>query len=248
MPLFQRIFSSTPDDASAIGKFADDLLKAFHVDASSVPAMLLFVVALIVLKTTMSIFAYMYAGYFTARVATQLRLEILNVTIARNWQSFTSLPTGEVVNILIAETGRAAGIFLHYSKLLQSVFRTILMLSAALVISLYASLTVIVAGLIMWFLLGRFVRISTVASRMTKDTMRLFSKELADILTSIKPLKAMNKESLILEHVSSKNSYSGEIGEKADTFQICLIRVAGAVHRHRDLHCRLWRVSAFIAG
>ena len=79
---------------------------------------LLSVIALaFILKSGLVLLANKRVGYTVARVATDLRLELLGALLATRWSHYTRLPVGAVSNAIATEAARAAQTYLYVAEI-----------------------------------------------------------------------------------------------------------------------------------
>ncbi len=98
---------SEPTETSALGAAVDKALETIGLEPSLL-ALLPNIAALYWLKAGVILFAKRQIGYTVARIATDLRLELLQTLMATRWSHFTRLRTGSAANALAPEALRAS--------------------------------------------------------------------------------------------------------------------------------------------
>lgn len=156
-----------------------------------VEVLLLVVVAGLVLKAALTLFAMSHVGYAVAEVATGLRLQLVKALLEARWGYFARQPVGRFANAISSEASRAGDAYLAVATTISIAFQAVIYLCLALLVSWQLSLLSLVVGSVIVLSLNRLVRITKRAGRQqTKRTKELVAR-LSDALVGIKPLKAM---------------------------------------------------------
>ncbi len=75
--------------------------------------LLIILVVAITLKSAMVLLAKKQVGYTVARVATDMRLEMLQALLDSRWQFFLRQPIGSLANAMATEASRASKAYMH---------------------------------------------------------------------------------------------------------------------------------------
>jgi ATP-binding cassette subfamily C protein len=134
-------------------------------------------------------------GYTVAGVATDLRLSLIRALLVARWEYFLRQPVGVLANSMATEAARAASAYLHGALMSALVVEALVYTVVAVLISWKATLVSLAIGLIMAYLLKRLVRKARRAGVRQTDLLKSLITYLTDTLISIKPLKAMARES-----------------------------------------------------
>jgi len=153
----------------------------------------LFVVSIII-KCLLVLLANKQVGYTVAHVATDLRLKLLHALFHTRWEYFLRQPIGRLTNGVSSEATRAAGAFNNGAKLVSILIESIVYTALALLVSWKATLIAIVAGLLIVFVLKRFIQKSRRAGKRQTTLLQSLISQMTDSLQSIKSLKAMGSE------------------------------------------------------
>jgi ATP-binding cassette subfamily C protein len=160
-------------------------------------AMLLWVfIATITVKSALVLLAKKQVGYTVARVATDLRLEMLRALVVSRWQYFLKQPLGSLANSMATESGRAAKAYMHGVIMIADFIQVVIYAVIAFLVSWKVALVSLVAGLIITYMLRRFVQKARGAGVRQTDTLKSLLSLMTDTLQSIKPLKAMARENV----------------------------------------------------
>ena len=162
--------------------------------------LLIVIVSAIVLKSGLVLLAKRQVGYTVAGVATDLRLSLIRALLVARCQ-----PIGVLANSMATESARAASAYLH-GALMSAVFIEALVYTVvALLISWKATVVSLAVALILAYMLKRLIRKARRAGVRQTDLLKSLITHLTDTLISIKPLKAMARESLA-EAILAKNT------------------------------------------
>ncbi|MBC7132382.1 MAG: ABC transporter ATP-binding protein [Roseovarius sp.] len=157
-------------------------------------ALLLLIVAMATLKAILLLAAQRQVGYTAARVATDLRLEVLRNMMRSRWSFFLHQPAGRLTNALATEAQRAADAYMFGTTALTFFIQAIIYGSVALAVSWQATLIGLLAGAAVIWLSHYLVRTARRAGKRQTDLMSSLMSHLTDTLQSVKPLKAMARE------------------------------------------------------
>ena len=200
MPLFW--FAMSPDKSAAglpPGIPADDVNRVFldffaYIDVEpSVGALLAIIVIAISFKAIFSALSGCYVGFTTSRLATWLRLELLDAVWRARWLHFISHPTGRFGNALANECNRAAGNYSKVCHLISQAIQVTVFMATALYVHLFFALASVAIGLLMAFLLRGTLRISQRAGDTVTDSFNALMTYLTDALQGLKPMKSMGR-------------------------------------------------------
>ncbi|MBK6279006.1 MAG: ABC transporter ATP-binding protein [Gammaproteobacteria bacterium] len=158
--------------------------------------MLLVVVFAIGCKSLLLLFAKRQVGYTAARLATDLRLELLRAIMRSRWEYFLGQPVGKLTNSLATEAARASESFVNGATALTFLAQAVVYGAVAIAVSWRATLTGIVAGAVIIGLSHSLVRITKKAGRKQTSVLLSLMATMTDTLGSVKPLKGMGREHL----------------------------------------------------
>jgi len=153
-------------------------------------------IATITVKSALVLLAKKQVGYTVARVATDLRLEMLRALVVSRWQYFLKQPLGSLANSMATESGRAAKAYMHGVIMIADFIQAFIYAVIAFLVSWKVALVSLVAGLIITYMLRRFVQKARGAGVRQTDTLKSLLSLMTDTLQSIKPLKAMARENV----------------------------------------------------
>jgi ATP-binding cassette subfamily C protein len=157
--------------------------------------LLVVIVLAIVLKSGLVLLAKKQVGYTVANVATDLRLSLIRALLVARWEYFLRQPIGVLANSMATEAVRTSSAFLHGSLMSALIVEALVYTGVALLISWKATLVSLVFGLILAYLLKRLIRKAWRAGIRQTELLKSLITHLTDTLISIKPLKAMARES-----------------------------------------------------
>ena len=158
--------------------------------------MLSIIIAGVALKSLFLLLAQRQVGYTAARVATDLRLELLRTVLRSRWGYFLHQPAGKLTNSLATEAQRSSASFVYGATAITYLIQATIYMGVAFLLSWQASLAAIGVGVTVIGLLNFLVRITRRAGRKQTRLLSSLISNLTDMLQSVKPLKAMGREHL----------------------------------------------------
>ncbi|MBP6381996.1 MAG: ABC transporter ATP-binding protein [Pseudomonadales bacterium] len=207
--------------------------------AATLGNMLLLVVFAIGCKSLLLLFAKRQVGYTAARLATDLRLELLRAIMRSRWEYFLGQPVGKLTNSLATEAARASESFVNGATALTFLAQALVYGAVAIAVSWRATLTGIVAGALIIGLSHSLVRITKKAGRKQTSVMLSLMATMTDTLGSVKPLKGMGREHLAdavlsmetarLNRALERQALGSALLESTQEFLFALI-IAGGIY------------------
>jgi ATP-binding cassette subfamily C protein len=162
----------------------------------TVGSLLVLIVAAVAVKSLLLLFAQRQVGYTAARLATDLRLELLRAVLLSRWEYFLNQPVGKLTNALATEASRSAEAFQNGATSLTFLFQAVVYGMVALAVSWQATLLGIAAGSVIILLSHSLVRVTKKAGKKQTTVLLSLMATMTDTLTSVKPLKGMGREHL----------------------------------------------------
>jgi ATP-binding cassette subfamily C protein len=149
------------------------------------------------IKAILILLAQTQVGYAVAHVATDLRLTLIRALLRTRWSYYVHQPVGSFANAIASEAHRASDAYLQGTRVVTCTILTLVYVSVSLLVSWQVTFIAMGAGAVIVYALRFLVRITRKAGlKQTRLTKSLLSS-LTDTLQSIKPLKAMARESLV---------------------------------------------------
>ena len=160
-------------------------------------ALLLFLCVTITLKFALSSAGLIYVGREVARMSTQMRLRLIDAIVRARWSHIISTPAGRLSAALSDESERAQSAYRAAGNFAARLTETLTYLVGCLWISWEFSVAAILASLILWMAVFRFVGMARRAGRVKWKSVHRLSSAVNDLLTSIKSLRAMNRQAYL---------------------------------------------------
>jgi len=186
---------TTHEVTPALERLVSNGLSAVGI-SPTIGVLLIIFIAAITLKCIMMLLANKQVGYTVARVATDLRLEMLRALLASRWQYFLKQPLGSLANSMATESNRASKAFMHGVIMVSDLIQALIYGIIALLVSWEVMLVSLIAGSGLLYVLNRFVKKARRAGFRQTDLLKTLLSLLTDTLQSIKPLKAMARENV----------------------------------------------------
>lgn len=200
LPMLNLAFEAGSDGMLADPASQDELtlfifqfLESLNLDPS-LGVLLGLIVLGIGTKSLLVFLAEQRIGYLAADVATRLRLDLLGAVTASSWLFYVKQSVGRLANAMATEAWRASNAYVYAVRLMVVFIETTVYFVLALTVSWQATLVCLAAGLGVWAISHRFVRISKYAGSGQTRGYRSLVSSLTDILLSIKTLKSMGRE------------------------------------------------------
>lgn len=189
----------TPGDEVADSPLERAVVGALHwagIEAT-LGVLLSLLIALSVVQACLLILSNLQVGYAVARVATDLRLDLLRSFLRARWSYYTRQPVGTAANAMATEADRASQAYYFLAQVVALGIDTGVSIAVALVISWWATLAAGVVALLTTAGLGFLVRQSARAGDRQTDLLRSLLRQLTDSFQIVKLLKATGREDLI---------------------------------------------------
>lgn len=193
LPLLNIVASDGAGSTSSVGQALERLLEAMSL-TPSIGLMLLIIVLLTTAKAGFMLIAAGQTSYTSAKVAMNLRLEVLEHLMRARWSFFIRQRSGSLSTAVSVEPSRAATCFLQTARMLTSGIQIGVYIALSFLISWQVSIAALAVSILSSILLTRFV---TIAGRIGKQQNRLTRSLLSgliDGLQAMKPIKAMGRE------------------------------------------------------
>jgi ATP-binding cassette subfamily C protein len=184
-----------PGQTKGVGGFAVKLLHRIGIEPS-VSMLLAVLVVGTILTSAIGLVAKRQVGYTVARVATDLRLQLLRALVAARWEYYLRQPIGRLTNAMSAEAGLASQTYLFAATMTASAIQAVVYAAVAFAVSWRATLVYVAFAGLLALLLHRMVRAARRAGKRSSKMLSRLMVGLADSLQSVKPLKAMARENL----------------------------------------------------
>jgi ATP-binding cassette subfamily C protein len=156
-----------------------------------------------ILRSGLILVADRKVGYTVAHVATDLRLALLRALLSTRWGYFLNQQVGSMANAAGTEVMRASSAYLQGSTALAYTIQAAAYFIVALVVSWKTTLVFLTAASLVLILLSRMVSRAKKAGRKQTRLLQSLLARLSDSLQSLKAFKAMGRENLADELLST---------------------------------------------
>ena len=205
LPLLQKAIdlpaggAAKPATAQGTSDFISMILAYFGISVT-VASLLMVILVGAFLRTLV---ADRKVGYTVAHVATDLRLALLRALLSTRWGYFLNQQVGSMANAAGTEVMRASTAYLHATTALAMAIQVFAYFIVALLVSWKTTLLFMSAASVILLMLYKLV--ATAKRAGTKQTRLLQSllARLSDSLQSLKAFKAMGRENLADELLST---------------------------------------------
>ena len=195
LPLLDIAISGEAGPRSEVSRRVAEVLGELGL-SPTVGVLLLIMLCGALLKNLLGLLARKKVGYTVAQVTTDLRLRLLRALLNTRWQYFLDQRIGGLANAMSSETVRASDAYVSGTMMLTLVIQTGVYLSFAVIVSWRATLACLAIGVLVLTVSHGLVVMARNAGKYQTRLMKSLLARLADTLQSVKPLKAMARESL----------------------------------------------------
>lgn len=150
----------------------------------------------IVLKSILVLLANNRIGYTVAKVAMDLRLNLLHALLGTRWQYYLRQPIGRLINAMTFECSQTSQAYLEGATMVAFVLQLIIYIVLALLVSWPATVISILVGMGLVSVSYRLIRASRRIGKQQTRLVKAMQARLADTLQSVKPIKAMARDEL----------------------------------------------------
>lgn len=200
LPIIAIASGGSSAQAGRFGDYAEKFLESLGLSAT-LGSLVLLVAAFMLLKSFLVYTAMSYAVRAAARVAMSLRRRLLAAIFNARWGFFSDQKSGSMSNIIGVDASRSGECYVVSANLISAVIEAIAYLGIALVINWRLALLGVGTGVLLSFVLNRFVRKSRKAGYKETDKTSYLLGEMVDALASIKSLKSMHRFDPVLESI-----------------------------------------------
>jgi ATP-binding cassette subfamily C protein len=183
------------DSGSALERMVTEIFDTIGV-TPTIGMLLIIFVACMLLKAVLMLTANKRVGFMVARVATDLRLQLIHALFVTRWEYFIRQPVGTLTNSMLSEANRSAKAYLHGINILAALLHAIVYGTILFLVSWKATLVALTAGSIVLGLFRRFIKKSRQAGKRQTKLSESLLAFMTDSLVMIKPLKTMAREHL----------------------------------------------------
>ncbi len=208
LPLLQKAInlpaSSTVDPTSNadIGNSINSALEFFGIP-STVGSLLTVIMVGVLLRSLLILLADRKVGYTVAHVATDLRLALLRALLSTRWGYFLDQQVGSMVNAAGTEVMRASSSYLQAATAVAMAIQAFAYFTVALMVSWETTLIFTTAAALILFMLYNLVSKAKRAGRKQTRLLQSLLARLSDNLQSLKAFKAMGRENMADELLST---------------------------------------------
>jgi ATP-binding cassette subfamily C protein len=192
------------------------ILSFFHTlgFTPTIGAMLLFMVFCITLKNVLIMLVNKQLGYTVARIATDLRLDLLRALLAARWEYYLHQPIGRLSSAISNESGRASRTYMNGVAIVALLTQFIVYVVLAVLVSWWVTLIGLTIGVASAALLHNLVRMAKRAGKRQTKLWKSLMSRLVDTLQSVKLLKAMAREELADSVLASETQRLNRMAQK----------------------------------
>lgn len=198
-PVATSVGSATDTD---VGSFISSALASVGIP-STVGSLLMVILFGAFLRSFLLLIADRKVGYTVAHVTTDLRLSLLRALLSTRWGYFLDQQVGSMANAAGTEVMRAASAYLQASIAITMAIQAIAYFVVAVLVSWKITLIFMAAASLVLLMLYSLVGKAKRAGRKQTKLLQSLLARLSDSLQSLKAFKAMGRENLADELLST---------------------------------------------
>ena len=198
VPVAAQLSAGDGGANSIFGKMVTGLFAAIGLQASFAN-MLIFVGITLVTKSLVAFLAMRFVAVSVADVTTKLRSKLLASMMNARWAYFVDHRPGEVSTMISVQSAMAGEAYYSSSQLIITTVSGIALLFTAFLVSGELVIFCLVAGLALAFPLYYILKLAEESSKRQWETSNELSSGVQDVLSNMKPLKSMARQTYFLE-------------------------------------------------
>ncbi len=193
LPQTETVSGAGGHAASQLERIVAGFFSFLNVDPSIINILLIMLIAAL-LKGGLIILSKRQIGFTVARMTTDMRMEMLRAMLRTKWEFFISEKTGYHINAMVVLTKQTAKAFQVGSQVMSEILEASVFIFAAFLVSFNGAMAALGGSAAIIFLLRGFIRKVRKTGRRQVQLRREFKALMIDVLQSLKPLKAMDRE------------------------------------------------------
>lgn len=170
----------------------------------TLPRLLVCIVVGLTLKGVLFWAAMNQVGFTIARVATDLRLELMRALTQARWSYFIDQPVGQFANAIASESLKASGAYQSAAYVIACSMQLGVYTVLALLLSWQTALAGALTGLVFLAIMYRMIAITRIAGKRQVALMKSVTGRIVDMLGGLKPVKAMAREMSMLQYLETE--------------------------------------------
>ncbi len=201
VPLLEIIIN---DEIEVLTKYEylNKFITFFGFTLNAVSILVLFSI-FILLKSLFNLGAMNFIGKVIAALSYEMRQDFTLGYLNSKWPFINSQKSGEFINAINFEITKAASCYRYSCVILASLFQVIVLFIVLYSFSSTSALGAMLLGMILFVVLGYYVRLASIQSKLQVDVMNKLISSIHEMLQGIKVIKAMNLMRFIFPIISS---------------------------------------------
>ncbi|MDT8386352.1 MAG: ABC transporter ATP-binding protein [Thiogranum sp.] len=224
LPLINIAIKDETAERNEFERAITDFLLSVGIQPT-IGTLLIIIVLGVTVKSLLLLVANKQVGYTAARVALDLRLDMLRAILRSKWEYFIHQPIGKLTNSLATEAQRSSESFVNGATVITFLVQAIIYGAVAVAVSWKATLIGLGAGIIIIGISHFLVRMAKRAGKRQTGLLISLLTQLTDTLLSVKPLKAMGQAHLA-DAVLAMETRKLNKAVKRQVFSSALLNVA----------------------
>jgi ATP-binding cassette, subfamily C, bacterial len=201
LPTMQAMANADQSNGSLATAYVHAVLRFLGVEPA-LPNLIIIVVGFFVIKTLLTFFAMSYAGIAVARVSVAIRRRVITALFDARWSFYTQLQTGRLANTISADANTCGSAYSLAAEIVAFSLQAVAYAIVAFLVDWKLAVLGLVTGLLIAVLLNWLLRISRRAGYKRADKTASLTTFVADLISNMKPLKAMDRYDKLVAEMS----------------------------------------------
>lgn len=216
----------------------------------NIGTLMIVVVALLSIKSAISIGMMRHIGDVMASITTSVRVAMIRNLLNANWTYFSGQRLGRLVSGTRTEAAAVGDAFLCSATILSTFLQVLAYVAVALVISWKLSILVVFIGIFMFGTFGKLVQAGKEASKQHSKRLRRMASGFTDAVLGMKPIKAMGRQARFASLFESdarelhaamrtkvvSSEFASELQEPVVAALLCVGLYLATTQWHLELH------------
>jgi ATP-binding cassette, subfamily C, bacterial len=201
LPLIQRVIDPTMTMGGRMGSWIFKIFEGLGLNVS-LSGILLFIVCGLAVKSGLFWLAMNQVGFTIARVAMDLRLDLIKAILRARWGYFVSHRAGRFATAIATEAMQASAAYQNAAAIWACLFQVTVYIVLAIIWSWKVAAAGTAAGLFFIFIMRPLIGLARETSKRQVRHMKSVTGRVVDILHGLKPVKAMAREKALLRYLA----------------------------------------------
>ena len=200
LPVLNEVLQKS-NVASPVVSVVSTILNFLGMDFSLL-SLLIFLVAAVIFKSAIQFAALSRAGFEVSAVTQRLRSSLVSTLAEARWGYFDKVASGHLTNAVGSEASRASAAYLNAIQTFSIAVQAFCYLLAVVLVSWRVAFAGLIVSASIALVLKQFLKSARAAGEIQTQSVKDMTTCFADVLSNMKPLKAMGLDYLLKERLA----------------------------------------------